>query len=226
MTMRPEGRRLRGLYAITPVIVDTAALVARARACLAGGAVLLQYRAKDLAPGLALVQARALLAECRSAGVPLIVNDSIELAAAVGADGVHLGREDAEVREARIVLPHAIIGASCYADPQRARAAAEAGADYVAVGSVFASKTKPAAVRAPLELIARVRAAAGVPVAAIGGIDANNARSAIEAGADMLAVISAVFGAHDVRAAAAAITRAFDEPSSGTSHVRAQQRTV
>ena len=224
--MRPEHARLRGLYAITPVTKDTDGLVARARACLAGGAALLQYRPKDVAPALALVQARALLAECRAAGVALIVNDSVELAAAVGADGVHLGRDDADVRAARIVLPGAIIGASCYADPQRARAAAEAGADYVGIGSVFASKTKPSAVHAPLELLAAARAAGGLPVAAIGGIDAVNAAAAIAAGADMLAVISAVFDAQDVRAAAWSIARLFEEPRSGTRHVRAQPRTL
>jgi thiamine-phosphate pyrophosphorylase len=224
--MRPERARLRGLYAITPVSTDTAALVARVRACIAGGAALVQYRAKDLAPALALVQARTLLAECRAAGVPLIVNDSIELASAIGADGVHLGREDDDVRQARIVLPDALIGASCYADPGLARAAAEAGADYVGIGSVFASATKPSATRAPLAALAAARDAGGLPVAAIGGIDASNARAAIEAGADMLAVISAVFEAVDVRAAAWSIARQFEDPPYGTSHARAQPRPL
>jgi hypothetical protein len=116
--MTSEGAGLRGLYAVTPAIADTSILVARVREALEGGAALVQYRAKDVSPGLALMQARALAALCRAAGVPLIVNDSLELAAAVGADGVHLGRDDAGVREARIALPKAIIGASCYADPE------------------------------------------------------------------------------------------------------------
>lgn len=224
--MRADPRTLRGLYAITPVTTDTPSLVARVRACLEGGASLVQYRFKELAPGLALVQARALLAECRAHGVPLVVNDSIELAAAIGADGVHLGRDDADVREARIVLPGAIIGASCYNEPQRARAAAEAGADYVGIGSVFASKTKPGAVHAPLGSIAAARSAGGLPVAAIGGIDADNAAQAVAAGADMLAVISAVFEAPDVREAARRIAGLFDATHDGNHHVRTQPRAV
>jgi thiamine-phosphate pyrophosphorylase len=225
--MRPDAARLRGLYAVTPALADTELLVARVRSAIAGGAALVQYRAKDAGPGLALVQARALAAVCRAAGVPLIVNDSLELAAAVGADGVHLGRDDAGVREARIALPGAIIGASCYADPERARAAAAAGADYVAVGSVFASTTKPGAVRAPLELITRARlASGGLPVAAIGGIDADNAGAAVEAGADMLAVITAVFEAPDVRAAARRIACHYDTSPTGRSDVRPQPQSL
>lgn len=208
--MRRERRRLRGLYAVTPSGLETAQLVARVRESIAGGAALVQYRAKGIAPGLALVQARALVEACRAAGIPMIVNDSVELAAAVGADGVHLGREDATVREARIVLPEGIVGVSCYDDPERARAAARDGADYVAVGSVFASATKPGAVRAPLEVIARARSAAGLPVAAIGGITETNVGLVVAAGAEMAAVISAVFDAADVRAAAARIARQFD----------------
>ena len=224
--MAPERGRLHGLYVITPEIADAATLVARVEACIAGGAALVQYRAKNVAPGLALVQARALAEVCRAAAVPLIVNDSIELAAAVGADGVHLGRDDTSVREARITLPRALIGVSCYADPERARAAAAAGADYVAVGSVFPSKTKPGAVGASLDLIGRARAAGGLPVVAIGGIDAHNAPAVIAAGADMLAVISAIFEADDVRAAAWRIARLYDDPHPERSDVRTQPRTV
>lgn len=222
-----ERARLRGLYAVTPECRDTAQLVRRVEACLAGGAALVQYRAKGIPGGLALVQARALLGPCRSAGVPLIVNDSIELAVACGADGVHLGRDDASVREARLLLPDAIIGASCYHDPELARAAAAQGADYVAVGSVFASSTKPAAVRAPLALLAKARAASGLPVAAIGGITAQNAPDAIAAGADMLAVIAALFDAADVRSAAAAIADLYAAPSQGVvQDVRPQPQSL
>ena len=227
MTMTREGARLRGLYAVTPAIADTNLLVGRVRAAIEGGATLVQYRAKDASPGLALVQARALAALCHASGVLLIVNDSVELASAVGADGIHLGRDDAGVREARIALPRAIIGASCYADPERARAAAAAGADYVAVGSVFASTTKPGAVRAPLAVIAQARAASGgLPVAAIGGIDAGNARAAIDAGADMLAVISAIFDSPDVRAAARSVARFYDTTTPGRSDVRPQPQSL
>lgn len=223
---KAEGRALRGLYAVTPSGTPTEALVARVKACLEGGAALVQYRAKGIPPGMALVQARALLQACREAGVPLIVNDSIELAAAAGADGVHLGREDATVREARICLPHGVIGVSCYDDPERARAAAREGADYVAIGSVFPSGTKPGAVRAPLALIAAAREASGLPVAAIGGINAENVAVVAAAGADMAAVIAAVFDAPDVADAARRIVRQFESATTARPDARAQPHAV
>jgi thiamine-phosphate pyrophosphorylase len=224
MTSRAAG--LRGLYAVTPGIADTARLVAAVEAALAGGAVMLQYRAKDAPAALALEQARALATSCRAHGIALIVNDSPQLAADAGADGVHLGREDMDPREARRLLPRGIIGVSCYADPERARAAALAGADYVAIGSVFASGTKPSAVRAPLELIARAREASGLPVVAIGGITVENAPQAIAAGADLLAVVSAVFDAPDIRAAAASFARLFDSKGTGKPDARAQPQPL
>ena len=220
------SRRWRGLYAVTPETPDTDSLLVRVRQCLEGGAAMVQYRAKSLVPGLALVQARALASLCRDHGVPFIVNDSIPLALACGADGVHVGRDDAGVREARIAMPGGIIGASCYADPDLAAAAAAHGADYVAVGCVFASSTKPAARRAPLGIIAEAaRASNGLPVCAIGGITPHNAAAAVAAGADLLAVISAVFDAPDVRAAAEAIARLYATPSGGRD-VRPQSRAV
>jgi thiamine-phosphate pyrophosphorylase len=226
MASEPRRARLRGLYAITPPMADTERLAALAGECLEGGAALLQYRAKGAPPGLALVQARRLATLCRAHGAALIVNDSLELALAVEADGVHLGRDDEDARQARILFPAGIIGVSCYADPERARAAAAAGADYVAIGSIFDSSTKPAAPRAPLAAIARARALSGLPVAAIGGITQHNASEAIDAGADMLAVIAAVFAAPDVRAAARAIARCFDDPPKGDDDVRTQPRAV
>jgi thiamine-phosphate pyrophosphorylase len=222
--MRRRSANLRGLYAITPEERDTAALVAKARAALEGGACALQYRAKSLPPPVMRDQALALQSICNAAGVPFIVNDDLELALALGADGVHLGRDDAAVSAARALFG-GLIGVSCYADAARAALAAREGADYVAVGSVFPSATKPSAVRAPLALLAEARRAAGLPVVAIGGIDASNAAKAIEAGADMVAVISAVFDAPDVRGAARAIARLFPR-SCGASDVRAQSRSL
>jgi thiamine-phosphate pyrophosphorylase len=220
------AQRLRGLYAVSPETRDTARLVALVGECLAGGAALVQYRAKGAAPELALEQAGALAAACRSQGALLIVNDSVELALAAGADGVHLGRDDADVRAARAALPGKIIGVSCYDDARLARAAREAGADYVAIGSVFASPTKPDAVRAPLETLAAAKSISGLPVAAIGGITAGNAARVIAAGADMVAVISAVFDAADVRAASRAFARLFEEPSASIANARTQPRAV
>ncbi len=180
--------KLRGLYAITPQRPD----LGRIRAALEGGVALLQYRSKERNAA----EARAVLQLARSFGVPVIVNDDLELALEIGADGAHLGRDDGDLQAARNKLPGRILGASCYNDLDLARAAVRAGADYVAFGSVFASPTKPQAVRAPLSLF---KADVGVPKAAIGGITLGNARAVIGAGADLLAVISDLFDAPDVR---------------------------
>jgi thiamine-phosphate pyrophosphorylase len=220
--MTSERReRLRGLYAISPESSDTPWLLARVEECLAGGAALVQYRAKELAPALALEQALRIASACRAHGALFIVNDSVELALAVDADGVHLGRDDTAVAKARAALPGRIIGVSCYGEPRLALDAREAGADYVAIGSVFPSGTKPHAARATLENLAQAKAISGLPLAAIGGIDLDNASIAIDAGADMVAVIAALFCAPDVRAAARAFTRLFERSARSGIHVRA-----
>ena len=218
------GERLRGLYAITPEDADTEALVARVALALEGGAALVQYRAKSVVPTLALAQSRRLAALCGSFGALFIVNDSIELASASGADGVHLGRDDTAIAQARRALPRAIIGVSCYSDPSAARSAARDGADYVAIGSIFASVTKPLAVRATLSAIGEARRLSGLPVAAIGGITLDNADEAMKAGADMLAVITALFTAPDVRTAARAFSDRFAAP--GEERGTAKQRAL
>ena len=169
--MGNERFALRGLYAITPETADTPSLVASVEQCLAGGARLVQYRAKSLAPALALAQARLIAGRCRRYQVPLIVNDSLDLAFASGADGVHLGSGDGDARRAREQFPGGIIGVSCYASPACAARARDDGADYVAIGSVFASATKPGAPTAPLAAIEGAKRAGGLPVCAIGGID-------------------------------------------------------
>jgi thiamine-phosphate pyrophosphorylase len=192
-----------GLYALTPDEPDTSALVAAVRAAVAGGAAAVQYRNKRADGALRRAQAAALAGLCREAGVPLIVNDDLELALEVDAAGVHLGRDDGAVAAARRRLsPGKLLGASCYDRLDRAEQAVAAGADYVAFGSVFASPTKPAAVRAPLTLFGAAKRRLEVPLVAIGGITLENAREAIEAGADALAVISALFEADDIAARA------------------------
>ncbi|HUQ27519.1 MAG TPA: thiamine phosphate synthase [Usitatibacter sp.] len=208
-----RAAQLRGLYAITPELDDTNLLAERVAQCLAGGAALVQYRAKRADDGLAREQAARLAALCRASGAIFIVNDSVQLARECGADGVHVGREDAAVAVARRALPHAIIGVSCYDDAARAEAAARDGADYVAVGSMFASRTKPDARPAPFAAIARARAASGLPVAAIGGIELAHAASVVEAGADMLAVISALFDARDIEATARDFAHLYRTPN-------------
>jgi thiamine-phosphate pyrophosphorylase len=192
---------LRGLYAITPDEPDTEALAGKVEQALAAGVAALQYRSKVLSREKRIAQARRLAALAQGYGVPFIVNDDVEIALAVGANGAHVGREDAAVAAARGHLPGRILGASCYDSIALARAAVAAGADYVAFGSVFPSPTKPGAVRAPLELF-REAAPLGVPLAAIGGITAENAPRLIEAGAQLLAVISDLFDAADVGARA------------------------
>jgi len=196
-------REISGLYAVTPDDADTPRLTARAEAALAGGARLLQYRNKAASPATRLAQARALAALCRRFRVPLIINDHLELALAVGADGLHLGAEDGSLAAARARLgPGKILGASCYDRLALALEAEGRGADYVAFGSFFPSGVKPGAVRAPLELLRDAKRRLPLPVVAIGGITPENAPQLIAAGADGIAVISALFEADDVAAAA------------------------
>lgn len=196
-------REVSGLYAVTPDIADTPGLLATAEAALAGGARLLQYRNKSASSALRLAQARALLALCRGFQVALIINDHLDLALAVNADGLHLGAEDGSLAAARARLgPARILGASCYDRLERALAAERLGADYVAFGSFFASSVKPGAVRAPLALLRQAKRRLSVPVVAIGGITLDNAPQLIAGGADGVAVVSALFGADDVRLAA------------------------
>jgi len=195
--------RLRGLYAITG---DDLSQVERALASRALCA--LQYRDKSADAARREREARGLARLCRAHGVPFIVNDDIALALAVHADGVHLGRDDGDVAAARARLPGRLLGVSCYDRLDLAERAVASGADYVAFGSVFASPTKPGAVRAPLALFARARVL-GVPRVAIGGITLQNAPQVIAAGADCLAVISDLFEAPDVGARAHQYGRLF-----------------
>jgi thiamine-phosphate pyrophosphorylase len=193
--------KLRGLYAITPERLDRVA-----GAVGSGALCALQYRNKSADAAQQLREARVLAQLCRAHGVPLIVNDDIDLALAVDAAGVHLGRADGDLAAARARLPGRLLGASCYDRLDLARRAVAAGADYVAFGSVFASPTKPAAVRAPLALFAHDL---GVPKVAIGGITLGNAPQVVAAGADCLAVITDLFDAPDVAARARQYAKLF-----------------
>lgn len=190
-----------GVYAITPAEADTDRLLERVEAALAGGISALQYREKTGDVALRHAQASELLALCRRRGVPLIVNDDVRLADLVGADGVHLGAEDARLAEARILLgPDKYVGISCYQSLSLAREAETGGADYVAFGSFYPSPSKPQAPLALLELLSAARQALHVPIVAIGGITAENAAVLLENGADALAVISAIFDSPNTRA--------------------------
>ena len=212
------GQGMRGLYLITPDETDTARLVERVAAVLPAGPVLLQYRNKHAAPGVRREQAEAVQRLCRDHGVPLVINDDVELARTIDADGVHVGGEDgdpAAVRES--IGPQRLLGVSCYADYDRAVAS------YVAFGAVRPSTTKPTAQRAGLELFARARSL-DLPRVAIGGITLDVAPDVLTAGADLLAVISDVFDAPDPAAQARAYVALFaasrgSDPAAGPSAV-------
>lgn len=199
---------LRGLYAVTPDDALLPRLSALVKAALDGGVRLVQYRNKTAPAPLRRAQAAELLRICRPYEAKLIINDDYWLAVEIGADGAHLGRDDApgaSLRVARDALgPNRILGVSCYDDLDRAEKAAAAGADYIAFGSVFASATKPAATRVSLATLSEARQRFGLPVAAIGGITLSNAPDVIGAGADMLAVVSDLFNAMNPKARAEA----------------------
>lgn len=203
----------RGLYLITPDEADTDRLLERVRPALAAGPALLQYRNKAAGDPLRREQARELLALCRSAGLPLVINDDWRLAAELGADGAHLGGDDGSLAEARAALgPDALLGSSCYEQIDRAERAAADGASYLAFGAFFASGTKPGARRADPALLA-ASARLGLPRVAIGGITPDNAGIVIAAGAGMVAVIGGVFDSADPAASVRAYRRCFNLPS-------------
>jgi thiamine-phosphate pyrophosphorylase len=204
--------KLRGLYAITPDAADSAVLLERAARALEGGVAALQYRNKRAGPEQRRREAQALASLCRRHGVPFIVNDDVQLALEAEAAGAHLGREDGDLAAARSLLRGRLLGVSCYDSLEAARAARAAGADYLAFGSVYPSPTKPGAVRAPLALFSEARSL-GVPLVAIGGITLENAPELIRAGADCVAVISALFCAPDITARARAFGALFASPS-------------
>ena len=201
---------IKGLYALTPDSSDTADLLRRVRLALSGGVQVLQYRNKIADNALRLNQARALRELTREFGVTFIVNDDAQLAATVDADGVHLGAKDGEITTARALLGHnKLIGVSCYNQLTLAHSAVKAGADYVAFGAFYASTVKPEAAVATQDLLRKARAELAVPIVAIGGISADNGAALVQAGADALAVISAVFDAADIQQAAKKLTKLF-----------------
>ncbi len=203
-----------GVYAITPETADTALLLSQVEAALLGGVAAVQYRDKSGDVARRHEQASELVTLCHQFGVPLIINDDLRLADLCDADGIHLGRDDGSLREARIILGKGkLIGASCYQSLDLALAAQSAGASYVAFGSFFASPTKPAASRADAALLREATQAIHVPLVAIGGITLANAPALLDAGADSLAVLSALFDTPDIRAAAHDLNQLFNVES-------------
>lgn len=192
---------IRGLYAITdPALIPAERLLAASEAALRGGARLLQYRDKPATPSERRARAASLRDLCRDHGAVLLINDDPQLAAEIGAGGVHIGQSDGGIQRARQLLgPDAIIGVTCHSDQQLARAATEAGANYVAFGRFYPSHTKPGAPQAVLSILATPLP---LPKVAIGGVTPDNAPALITAGADAVAVIHSLFSAADIEAQA------------------------
>jgi thiamine-phosphate pyrophosphorylase len=198
-----EQRLKPGLYAITDGLRSAQEVLLAVGAAIKGGAVLIQYRDKTTPLVHRQERAAALCQLCRHLSVPLIINDDPRLAREIGAEGVHLGQDDPSYEEARGLLgAQAIIGISCYNLLDKALSAQALGADYVAFGRFFPSKTKPEAVEAPISLLKEARRVLSIPIVAIGGITPENGGSLIEVGADLLAVADGVFGQSDPEAAA------------------------
>jgi len=199
----------RGLYAITQTghkAPDT--VIAEVEAAIRGGAAVVQYRDKN--PVDALTLARELVKVCHRHRVPLLVNDDLDLAMEAGADGVHLGKDDGHIREAREKLgAAAIIGISCYNSLERALEAQTHGATYAAFGRFFPSNSKPLAAPAQLETLRQAKQTLSIPIVAIGGILPENGAELLAAGADLLAVIGGIFD-REPEASARAYQRLFD----------------
>lgn len=212
----------QGLYGVTPEWDDTERLISAIEQAARGGMTALQWRRKTARPDDGIVQARRVRERCQELGVLYIVNDDWRLATIIDADGVHLGRDDSSIAQARTALgADKLIGCSCYDDLDLARQAMDNGADYIAFGAVYPSSIKPNAVRASLDVVragrdlADTRAAASphsrrVAVVAIGGITPDNAAPVIQAGADSIALISGLFDAPDIQAAASYCQTLFD----------------
>ncbi|MDP2805101.1 MAG: thiamine phosphate synthase [Gallionellaceae bacterium] len=203
---------IKGLYAITPNELDTAELIRKTRLALQGDATVLQYRNKLANADLQLAQATALRQLTREFASTFIVNDNVQLAAQVDADGVHLGGEDGSIEMARQLLgAEKIIGVSCYNRAPLALAKNSQLIDYIAFGAFFSSSTKPDAAQAELDLLHWAKQNISIPVVAIGGITLQNAPLLINAGADALAVISAVFDAEDIQVTAQQFSTLFKQ---------------
>lgn len=195
---------LTGLYAITDASInDPEITIQCVKQALAGGARCIQFRDKSDNHEQRLQTSIALRELTKQANALFIINDNVELAKSVKADGVHLGQDDTELGKAREQLGQdSLIGISCYNQFELAKKAADQGADYVAFGSFFSSPTKPNAVKADIQLLQRAKRELVIPIVAIGGITIENAGSLVEAGADMVAVIDGLFGQTDIEATA------------------------
>lgn len=200
MQIQPEQMRL---YAVTDCSwLAGRTLASQVAAALAGGATFVQLREKGAGPARLLADAKEIGALCRAAGVPFVVNDSVETALAAGADGVHVGQKDMAAVRARALLgPDKILGVTAHTVAEALQAQAD-GADYLGVGAAFVTHTKADTVPIAPETIRAITAAVHIPVVAIGGVNADNMGRLAGCGLAGVAVVSALFAAPDVRAAA------------------------
>lgn len=207
----PFADYARGLYAITDEHLLAGRLLTAVEQTLQAGARIIQYRNKHDTFATQVKEASALKALCRRHGALLLINDSGQLCQAVEADGIHIGQGDIALEAARRQLgPNAIIGVSCHNSPELARKAEAGGADYIAMGRFFASRTKPDAPMASISELQSMRAQIRLPIVAIGGITADNGAPLLKAGADILAVIHYLFGSNDVAARTRQLTDLFN----------------
>lgn len=201
----------KGIYAITPDQADSSLLFAQVEQALQGGISLLQYRDKISAPAEMLARAKTLQSLCQQKNVPLIINDSAELSLACKAAGVHLGQGDGSLKQARTLLgKQAIIGITCHHQIELAVQAQQAGADYVAFGRFFNSKTKPGKPLATLDLVHAAKAHLTLPIVAIGGLNEANCPPLINQGIDYIALIEEVFSAVDIKEKCLSLNRLFN----------------
>jgi len=191
---------IKGLYAITPDMADLNTLIHKTQLAIEGGASMVQYRSKIQDRDVKMQQCAAILRLCREYAVPCILK----------ADGVHLGENDDNIAEVRLILGEdAIIGSSCYDQLSRAKQAQKEGANYVAFGAIFPTPTKPSAPRASLELLSEAKREIHIPIVAIGGITVNNAHDVIETGIDAIAVIKSLYEAKSIKETAETFLKMF-----------------
>jgi len=201
--------KLKGLYGITDGSTGDE-LVEKVRLAIAGGLSVLQYRDKSHDYQQRLNDVLRLRELCCQHQIPLIINDDVELAKQVYADGVHLGQDDLDPMRARYQLgADAIIGVSCYNQLELAIEAQKSGVDYVAFGACFPSSTKPNAVVVEKEILEKAKQHLSVPICVIGGITPNNAPSLMQYQVDMLAVINGLFASDDITATASQFSAMF-----------------
>ena len=220
--MTESTHHMRGLYLVTPNWDDTGRMIDFTRAALDSGAALVQYRHKDASPALRREQGAALLALCRRFSRPLIINDHLDLCLTLDADGVHVGGTDASVAQVRAQLgPGKIVGASCYGELALARAAARDGASYVAFGGFYPSTVKQYSFSTAPDIVAQARAELALPLVVIGGMTPDKAAPLVELGADMVAVITGVYGSADPGACARRFDQLFSARGKTSANVEA-----